>query len=586
MCGIFGAIHGEPRKVRKLAKLSASRGKDASGIALFDEGYRVRSVSGSITKLLRYIKPSEAIIGHTRLATNGMQDSQPIVRDGVIVVHNGIIANVDELWSKIQAERYQVIDTEILTKISVEQALSQCVGTVNMARLDTKSGSLTLTSNNGSLYYAYQGQSMYFASEQHYLHRIGCVDIYRLLLDTAEFKVPMGDVVQIIDSAPVDDLLPSLSKHAEYESMLEYRAHSLKRCKRCIMPETMPYISFNSEGICNYCTTYTPRNEPKPMQELLDLIKPFRRDGLDCIVPFSGGRDSSYGLHYIVNELKMNAVTYTYDWGMVTDLGRRNISRMCEQLGVENIVVAADIRKKRDNIRKNLKAWLKSPHLGMVSILTAGDKHFFRYIDQVQANTGISLNIWSINPLEVTHFKSGFLGVEPVESSNVYLSGWAKQFDYQSKRLKAMANSLGYFNSSLFDTLTGEYYRSVHRKQDYFQLYDYVRWNEAEINSTLIDQYDWETAVDTQTTWRIGDATAPFYNYIYRSVAGFTEHDTFLSNQIREGDITRAEAIERVEIYNRPRYENIKWYLDAIGLDYADTIRTINAIPKLYDWTT
>ena len=74
--------------------------------------------------------------------------------------------------------------------------------------------------------------------------------------------------------------------------------------------------------------------------------------------------------------LRLKPVAYTYDWGMVTDLARRNISRMCAELGVENIIVADDIEKKRRNIKKNLTAWLKSPHLGMVSILTAGDKHF------------------------------------------------------------------------------------------------------------------------------------------------------------------------------------------------------------------
>ena len=82
----------------------------------------------------------------------------------------------------------------------------------------------------------------------------------------------------------------------------------------------------------------------------------------------------------------MRPVTYTYDWGMVTDLGRRNISRMCAQLCVENIIIAADISKKRRNIRMNLEAWLKSPHLGMMAMLTAGDKHFFRHVETVKAN--------------------------------------------------------------------------------------------------------------------------------------------------------------------------------------------------------
>ena len=47
----------------------------------------------------------------------------------------------------------------------------------------------------------------------------------------------------------------------------------------------------------------------------------------------------------IVNELGIKPVTYTYDWGMVTDLGRQNISRMSSQLGVENIIVADNISK-------------------------------------------------------------------------------------------------------------------------------------------------------------------------------------------------------------------------------------------------
>ena len=81
----------------------------------------------------------------------------------------------------------------------------------------------------------------------------------------------------------------------------------------------------------------------------------------EVLVPFSGGRDSSYGLHLIIHELGLRPVTYTYDWGMVTDLGRRNVSRMSAKLGVENIIVAADITKKRDYIRRNLEAWIKHP---------------------------------------------------------------------------------------------------------------------------------------------------------------------------------------------------------------------------------
>ena len=145
-----------------------------------------------------------------------------------------------------------------------------------------------------------------------------------------------------------------------------------------------------------------------------------------------------------------------------------------------------------------------------------------------------------------------------------------------------MTESPTYFNSSLWDTLSGEYYRSFTKKKDYFHIFDYWKWDENEVNKVLIDNYDWEVATDTKTTWRIGDGTAAFYNYIYYTVAGFTEHDTFRSNQIREGQLTRKKALELVCEENKPRYQNIKWYLDTLEMDFSAVIKIINSIRKVY----
>ena len=122
----------------------------------------------------------------------------------------------------------------------------------------------------------------------------------------------------------------------------------------------------------------------------------------------------------------------------------------------------------------------------------------------------------------------------------------------------------------------------MHKKTDYFHLFDYYKWDEAEIDSVL-DDYNWERAVDTQTSWRIGDGTAAFYNYVYYTVAGFTEHDTFRSNQIREGQLTRDKALDLVAEENKPRYENIQWYLDSVDVNYDFAINVINKIPKIYN---
>ena len=59
-------------------------------------------------------------------------------------------------------------------------------------------------------------------------------------------------------------------------------------------------------------------------------------------------------------------------------------------------------------------------------------------------------------------------------------------------------------------------------------------------------------------------------------MAGFTEFDTFRSNQIREGNLSRQQALKLIEIENRPRYQSIKWFLDVIDLDFDTTISRIN----------
>ena len=604
MCGIFGGVSKNPIELsalKKLANFATTRGQDSSGIVVCESGlYRAYRADFSINSLFpkALLSSPTTLIGHSRLVTNGNFDNQPVQYDGIFLIHNGIVLNTDELWSQTDKVRHLQIDSEIIAALllenieaglelrdAAEAVLDRIVGVAACAVLIPALGKLLLFSNNGSLYKATYEGALLFSSERYPLEQINAQEICQVT------KPELFDADSSLSEIKIEEwnsfkhfLVADLVSNPKEEALLLYERPDLTRCTKCILPSTMPFIYFDAEGICNYCNNYQLRNVPKPKSQLFELVEKYRRvSGEEVVVPFSGGRDSCYGLHLIVKELGLKPITYTYDWGMVTDLGRRNISRMSSSLGVENIVVAANINKKRDNISKNLRAWLKAPDLGMLSVLTAGDKHFFKYVEQIKNQTGVQLNLWGINPLEVTHFKSGFLGVPPdFEESSVYSHGLAKQLRYQSLRVSKMVQSPGYFNSSLWDTLSGEYYRSFTKKKDYFHIFDYWRWDEEQIDSTLINEYGWETATDTSTTWRIGDGTAAFYNYVYYTVAGFTEHDTFRSNQIREGEITREMALRLVEIENKPRYSNLRWYLDILGFDFAETVSVINKIPQLY----
>ena len=355
---------------------------------------------------------------------------------------------------------------------------------------------------------------------------------------------------------------------------------SLKRCSLCILTEKMPFINFDQYGVCNYCNNYRPQ-KIKGINKLQDLFKSSKND-LDCLVTLSGGRDSSFGLHVIKKILGLNPIAYTYDWGMVTDLARRNQMRMCGKLGVEHILVSADIIKKRQNIKKNVSAWLKKPTLGMVPLFMAGDKQYFHWSNRIAKQSKLKKIIMSENLLETTKFKTGFTGIKPTfGTENTYTLTLRNKFEMLFYYSKKFIENSAYLNTSLLDTFGGflSYYALDH---NYINLFEYIKWDEDEINNTLINEYNWETSKDSHSTWRIGDGTASFYNYIYYTIAGLTENDTFRSNQIRENHISRNDALELSIKDNTPQFDNIDWYLNTIDLNFVKTLKVINNAKKLY----
>jgi hypothetical protein len=138
-----------------------------------------------------------------------------------------------------------------------------------------------------------------------------------------------------------------------------------------------------------------------------------------------------------------------------------------------------------------------------------------------------------------------------------------------------------YFNESLLDTANA-FYQTFVVKDDFLYLYQYLPWREDTIVNTIRDEYNWEVAQDTTSTWRIGDGTAAFYNYIYQTIAGFTEDDVMLANMVREDHLDRDEALRRSREYAKPRWPSVREYANLIGFSAEEALQIINAAPKLY----
>ena len=623
---------------------SESRGKEASGIALRD-GQKIvvykqpesacdlkrsaeyRKLFSALSNSTPAVRRSISLIGHSRLVTNGIEvipgNNQPVLTERYVGVHNGIIVNDVQLWKKYPDMRRRAqVDTEVLLSLlerceeddnlSVQSAIgtafSEIQGTASVAIYPTHSDDLYLATNNGSIHtFDCRDEGwFFFASERYILEQFSARfrrgqrrlqapgrDTIKQLAPGRALRLRLSDLAMeefVLSSRPFNDAevarvngAPAVRIKAIDLSERDLPENShLRRCSKCILLETMPFIEFDEHGVCNYCHSYEPI-KLLGRSALEERVAQYRTGGgePECLIAVSGGRDSCYGLHVLCKEFGIKPLAYTYDWGLVTDLGRRNQARLCGKLGIEQILVSANIKKKREYVRSNVEAWLRRPDLGMIPLFMAGDKQYFYHAKKVKDHNRLLLSFLCENRLERARFKSGFCGIREGGRRlfNLNAGEKAKMLGYYARQY--LLNP-AYFNTSLFDTL-GAFYSSYLAKHDeHLQLFDYVAWDEKTVVDTLRVEYDWELATDTKSTWRIGDGTAAFYNYIYYTVAGFTENDALRSNQIREGVLDRQRAIELVREENQPRWESMIWYSTTIGFDLNDALRVINKIPKLY----
>jgi glutamine---fructose-6-phosphate transaminase (isomerizing) len=644
MCGIFGFVaapgvslgHGEAqRAVRSLIRRSEPRGREATGLAVIlpqEIVYYRRPMAPSRVLgradfqgfLDSVFPPGQApagvplaMVGHCRLVTNGSQvrdtNNQPVLLDDVVGVHNGIVTNPEALAAPavhgpvtfaLDSEAlFQRVSSELAGGASTADALrrtyASLAGEASIAMFARADNALAVATNTGSLYVAGDPAHGFFAfaSEAH---------ILRAFLDEGRFarngsrpavsQLPPGRAltvdlatartVEIDLRAPVAPApaAPAVTSPPRRRLVDRSRAETpLRRCTRCILPATHPFITFDGEGVCNLCHEHVTQRVLGREALLKELDRHRRTDGNpDCIVAFSGGRDSSYGLHLLKAELGMNPIAMTYDWGLVTDLARRNQARMCGTLGVEHVIRAADIPTQRRYIRKNIEAWLERPRLGMIPLFMAGDKFFYTHARDLRRETGIQLVIFCAgNELERTPFKTGFAGVRENNYSNkLFALAATKKLQLAAYYAREFLVNPRYFNESLLNSL-----RSFHSTfvgiDDFLYLYLYEPWNEEVINRTLLGQYDWETSPESANTWRIGDGYTAFINYVYFRLAGFSEFDAFRSHQVRDGVIDRATALALAEADNQPRHRELDEFARLIGLNLEEVLSRIDEMPRL-----
>jgi N-acetyl sugar amidotransferase len=130
----------------------------------------------------------------------------------------------------------------------------------------------------------------------------------------------------------------------------------MRYCKRCVIPDTRPGITFNENGVCSACVHHEQRKQvdwKKRLKELEKLCDKYRReDGYyDCIVAVSPGKDSYYQVYVMKEKMRMNPLllnVYNFDW---TEAGLHNLNNLSEAFGCDLISLHLNRRLAKKMLR-------------------------------------------------------------------------------------------------------------------------------------------------------------------------------------------------------------------------------------------
>ena len=192
----------------------------------------------------------------------------------------------------------------------------------------------------------------------------------------------------------------------------------MQYCKRCVMPDTKPDLVLDDEGICNACRSYEKRVEvdwDARKIELEKVVEKYRsKDGSswDCIVPVSGGKDSTYQVVRML-QLGMNPLCVTATTCHLSEVGRKNIENI-KQLGVDYVEFSPNplVRRKLNRIGLTQVGDISWPeHCGIFTIPVRA---------AVQYN--VPLIVWGENS------QNEYGGPATAAENNVLTRRWLEEF--------------------------------------------------------------------------------------------------------------------------------------------------------------
>lgn len=325
----------------------------------------------------------------------------------------------------------------------------------------------------------------------------------------------------------------------------------MKRCTRCILPDTYPGIRLDEEGVCNFCRQNVKKDylgEAELKNAILKAGEKYPHREYDCALGFSGGRDSTYLLYVLKKTLKLNVLAITVDNGFIPPETRENIKKITEFLAVDLVTKKYEYLKRHS--RRHLKTWACKPTPAMISSMCVGCRlGIHQGLFEVMNEKNIPVLVLGATPFEGKHFKLSLLHANHASRSKVSLAlGLLKQL-LKNVRWLLNPGSLALQVREANSVFNKSYLKKIKKsgKRIISPYQKYIHWEEKKIVQTIERELDWKKNPTTKSTWRGDCDIALIKLFLYKKLLGFNDKDDSLSDLIRDGQITRDDALHRLE---------------------------------------
>lgn len=306
----------------------------------------------------------------------------------------------------------------------------------------------------------------------------------------------------------------------------------LQVCSRCIYDERVSGISFDSEGVCNYCRqqdelieyygTGTEKGEAK-FDRIVEEIKRYGKNKkYDCVVGVSGGVDSSYMLH-LAKERGLRPLAVHYDNTWNTAVSTQNIRKMLDALGVDLYTHVVD-NKEADDIFRSF---------------------FLADVAEIEASTDLAL-------AEVLYRASAQWGIKHALEGHSFIAEGITPLGrnyFDGKYIRSIHALYGQRPMKTYPLMTFSRFLwwAIARRVQRVRPYWYIKYSKEEAMQLLKEKYGWEYYGGHHLENRM---TAFAHNIYFPRKFNTDFRNNTLAALARRGTLSRAEAWK---MYNAPR---------------------------------